>query len=68
MPGLCYANELISRDEGMHCDFAAHVYSDLIVNKERYETVLEIFKEVVELEIQFINESLPCSLIGMNYL
>lgn len=66
LPGLCYSNELISRDEGMHCTFAAHVYNDLIVNKESYETVLDIFKEAVELEIEFINESLPCSLIGMN--
>jgi len=66
MPGLCYANELISRDEGAHCSFASHIYLDLIVNKESYSTVLEIIKEAVELEIEFIIDSLPCSLIGMN--
>jgi ribonucleoside-diphosphate reductase subunit M2 len=66
MPGLSFANELISRDEGLHCDFAVHVYNDLIKHKESYETILEIFKEAVELEIEFINDSLPCSLIGMN--
>jgi len=66
LPGLAMANEWISRDEGLHCAFAAHVYSDLIVNKESYETILDIVKEAVELESEFINESLPCSLIGMN--
>ena len=66
MPGLCYANELISRDEGLHCQFATHIYIDLIKNKESYSIILEIFKEVVELEIEFINVCLPCSLIGMN--
>ncbi len=66
MPGLCYSNELISRDEGQHTNFAAHIYNDLIVNKEHPDTVLEIVKEVVELEIEFINDSLPCRLIGMN--
>ena len=48
------------------CNFAVHVYTDLIQNKESYETVLNIIKEAVELQIEFIIHSLPCSLIGMN--
>ena len=66
LPGLSHANELISRDEGLHTDFAVHIYTDLLEHKESYETILNIFKEVVDLEIEFINESIPCKLIGIN--
>ena len=67
MPGLCTSNELISRDEGMHTEFAVLMYS-MIKEKPSPETVLSIIKEAVELEIEFITESLPCNLIGMNQL
>ena len=67
MPGLCHSNELISRDEGLHTEFAVLMYS-MIQDKPSNETVLSIIKEAVELEIEFITESLPCNLIGMNQL
>jgi ribonucleoside-diphosphate reductase subunit M2 len=65
MPGLCFANELISRDEGLHTEFAVLMYS-MLKDKPSKETILEIIKEAVELEKEFITESLPCNLIGMN--
>tara|TARA_Y100000389_G_scaffold79356_2_gene76122 strand:- start:12459 stop:13427 length:969 start_codon:yes stop_codon:yes gene_type:complete len=65
MPGLCFSNELISRDEGMHTEFAILMYS-MLENKPSNETVIEIISEAVEIEKEFITESLPCSLIGMN--
>jgi ribonucleotide reductase beta subunit family protein with ferritin-like domain len=65
MPGLCHSNELISRDEGLHTEFAVLVYS-MLVDKPSKETVVEIIKDAVELEKEFITESLPCALIGMN--
>jgi ribonucleotide reductase beta subunit family protein with ferritin-like domain len=65
MPGLCHSNELISRDEGLHTEFAILMYS-MLTNKPSPETILTIIKEAVELEIEFITESLPCRLIGMN--
>ena len=65
MPGLCHSNELISRDEGLHTEFAVLMYS-MLKDKPSKETILEIIKEAVELEIEFITESLPCNLIGMN--
>ena len=65
MPGLCHSNELISRDEGLHTEFAILMYS-LLNNKPSNEKVLEIIKEAVDLEKEFITESLPCYLIGMN--
>ena len=65
MPGLCHSNELISRDEGMHTEFAVLMYS-MLKDKPNNDIVLEIIKEAVELEKEFITESLPCSLIGMN--
>ena len=65
MPGLCHSNELISRDEGLHTEFAVLIHS-MLVDKPSKETVLQIIKEAVELEKEFITESLPCSLIGMN--
>ena len=65
MPGLCHSNELISRDEGLHTEFAVLVYS-MLVDKPSKETVIEIIREAVELEKEFITDSLPCALIGMN--
>ena len=65
MPGLCHSNELISRDEGLHTEFAVLMYS-MLQNKPSKETVISIIKEAVDLEIEFITESLPCNLIGMN--
>ena len=65
MPGVCFANELISRDEGLHTEFAVLMYS-MLKDKPSKETILEIVKEAVELEKEFITESLPCNLIGMN--
>ena len=65
MPGLCDSNELIARDEGMHTDFAILLYS-MINNKLDSETVHNMFKDAVEIEREFICESLPCSLLGMN--
>ncbi len=65
MPGLCHSNELISRDEGLHTEFAVLMYS-MLQDKPSKEIILEIIKEAVELEKEFITESLPCDLIGMN--
>ena len=65
MPGLTFSNELISRDEGMHTDFACLLYKHLN-NKLTNERILEIVCEAVEIEKHFITESLPCELIGMN--
>ena len=65
MPGLTSSNELISRDEGMHTDFAVAIY-ELIENKLDFETIKEIITEAVEIEKEFINDSIPCRLIGMN--
>lgn len=65
MPGLTFSNELISRDEGMHTDFAILLYSKLQkkISKSR---IYEIIKEAVEIEKEFICDALPCRLIGMN--
>jgi ribonucleotide reductase beta subunit family protein with ferritin-like domain len=65
MPGLSFSNELISRDEGLHCDFACLVYKYL-VNKLSQEKIYEIIGNAVEIEKQFVTESLPVELIGMN--
>ena len=65
MPGLCFSNELISRDEALHTEFAILLYSKL-KNKLSQKIVHEIIMEAVEIENEFINESLPCKLIGMN--
>jgi ribonucleotide reductase beta subunit family protein with ferritin-like domain len=65
MPGLCFANELISRDEALHTEFAVLMYNCLSV-KPSSEIVYSIIKEAVIAEKEFITESLPCSLIGMN--
>jgi ribonucleoside-diphosphate reductase subunit M2 len=66
MPGLTFSNELISRDEACHANFAALLYKNYIQNKPSIETVHAIVKEAVEIEINFCTESLPCRLIGMN--
>ncbi len=65
MPGLCFSNELISRDEGLHTEFAVLMYSYL-QNKPSPDTIRSIVLEAVEIEKEFTSESLPCSLIGMN--
>ena len=65
MPGLTFSNELISRDEGMHTDFACLIYKHLN-NKLSNETILEIVTNAVEIEKKFVTESLPVELIGMN--
>uniref|UniRef100_A0A6C0HSQ9 Uncharacterized protein n=1 Tax=viral metagenome TaxID=1070528 RepID=A0A6C0HSQ9_9ZZZZ len=65
MPGLCFSNELISRDEALHTEFAILLYSR-IVNKLSKRKVQEIIRNAVEIEIEFICEALPCRLIGMN--
>jgi ribonucleoside-diphosphate reductase subunit M2 len=65
MPGLTFSNELISRDEALHCEFAVLLYSKLLkkIDKNR---IHEIIKEAVEIETEFICDALPCRLIGMN--
>ena len=65
MPGLCFSNELISRDEGLHTEFAVLMYS-MLQDKPTEDEVKEIILEAVNIEKEFITESLPCSLIGMN--
>ncbi len=65
MPGLSFSNELISRDEGLHCDFACMLYSQL-VNKLPEESVKEIIANSVEYEKEFVSDALPVKLIGMN--
>ena len=66
MPGLSFSNELISRDEGMHCDFACMLYNDHIVNKLPKGTVRKIIVDAVAIEKEFICDALPVRLIGMN--
>ena len=66
LPGLTFSNELISRDEGMHCDFAVHLHNKHIVNKVPKERIREIIIDALNIEREFITESLPVSLIGMN--
>ena len=65
MPGLTFSNELISKDEGMHCEFACALY-EMIQNKLEEKTVHQIFKEAVEIEKEFIVDSIKCNMIGMN--
>jgi ribonucleoside-diphosphate reductase beta chain len=66
MPGLSFSNELISRDEGLHTDFAVHLYKNHIENKLSRERLIEIIDSALEIEKEFITEALPVSLIGMN--
>jgi ribonucleoside-diphosphate reductase beta chain len=65
MPGLTFSNELISRDEGMHCDFACMLYS-MLQNQINPNDIRSIITEAVELEKEFVSDALPVSLIGMN--
>jgi ribonucleoside-diphosphate reductase beta chain len=66
MPGLSFSNELISRDEGMHTDFACLLYNNHIKNKLSRERILEILGSALDIEKEFITEALPIRLIGMN--
>ena len=66
MPGLSFSNELISRDEGLHCDFACHLHNNHIVNKVPEEKIKKIISSALDIEKEFITESLPVDLIGMN--
>ncbi len=66
MPGLSFSNELISRDEGLHCEFACLLYTNYIVNKLSQEQVYAIITDAVAIEKEFITEALPVGLIGMN--
>jgi len=66
MPGLTFSNELISRDEGMHCDFACHLYNNHIEKKLSEKKIREIICGALEIEKEFIIEALPVRLIGMN--
>lgn len=65
LQGLCFSNELISRDEALHTEFAVLLYSKLI-NKVPKDKVYTIFRDAVKIEQQFITEALPCRLVGMN--
>lgn len=65
MPGLSFSNELISRDEGLHCDFACLLYS-MIENKLPKERIYEIIGNAVDIEKEFVSDALPVDLIGMN--
>ncbi len=65
MPGLTFSNELISRDEGLHCDFACLLYS-MLETKLDEKVILDLIKDAVTIEKEFITEALPVSLIGMN--
>lgn len=65
MPGLTFSNELISRDEGMHTDFACLLFS-LLNNRPSKDAVRAIITEAVEIEQEFLSDALPCALLGMN--
>ncbi|XP_054739635.1 ribonucleoside-diphosphate reductase subunit M2 [Anastrepha obliqua] len=65
MPGLTFSNELISRDEGLHCDFACLMFHHL-VQKPSKERIVEIIAEAVKIEQEFLTDALPVNLIGMN--
>ncbi len=66
MPGLSFSNELISRDEGLHCEFACLLYTKYIKNKLSQARVHEIILDAVKIEKEFITDALPVALIGMN--
>ena len=66
MPGLSFANELISRDEGLHCDFACLLYGAHLLKRLPQDTVRKILCDAVEIEKEFVTEALPVRLIGMN--
>ena len=66
MQGLCNANSLIFKDENLHCDFAIHLLNNHVENKPSEKRIKEILLSALEIEKEFITESLPVSLIGMN--
>ncbi len=66
MPGLSFSNELISRDEGMHCDFACLLYNNHIQNKLPKEKIQRLITDAVDIEKEFVSDALPVNLIGMN--
>ncbi len=66
MPGLSFSNELISRDEGLHCDFACLLYNNHVVNKLDPQVITKIIVDAVNMEKEFVTEALPVGLIGMN--
>lgn len=66
MPGLSFSNELISRDEGMHCDFACDLYNNHVVHKLPKNIVKKIITDAVEIEKDFVSDAIPVKLIGMN--
>ncbi|HRK80740.1 MAG: ribonucleotide-diphosphate reductase subunit beta [Saprospiraceae bacterium] len=66
MPGLTFSNELISRDEGMHCDFACLLYNDHLQNQLSPDTVRDIITDAVNIEKEFVSDAIPVKLIGMN--
>ncbi len=66
MPGLSFSNELISRDEGLHCDFACMLYADHIQEKLSKERVTQIITDAVTIEKEFVSDAIPVRLIGMN--
>lgn len=66
MPGLSFSNELISRDEGLHCDFACLLYNNHVVNKLDTTVITKMIVDAVDMEKEFVTEALPVGLIGMN--
>ena len=66
MPGLSFTNELISRDEGLHCDFACLLYTNHLRQRLPEVTVTTIIRDAVEIEKEFVTSALPVKLIGMN--
>lgn len=66
MPGLSFSNELISRDEGLHCDFACLLYTQYIKNKMPMEQITKIITDAVAIEKEFVSDAIPVKLIGMN--
>jgi ribonucleotide reductase beta subunit family protein with ferritin-like domain len=66
MPGLCFANELISWDEGLHCDFTCHLHCAHLVHPATPLQIWQIFENAVQIEQEFIQDTLPIYLIGMN--
>jgi ribonucleotide reductase beta subunit family protein with ferritin-like domain len=65
MPGLCFSNELISRDEGLHCQFACQMHA-MLPSAAQSAAILDIIREAVDIELEFVTEALNVSLIGIN--
>jgi len=66
LPGLTFSNELISRDEGLHTDFACYLFTNVLVEKPSAQVIQDMVKEAVDIEIQFVCNALSVDLIGMN--